>query len=241
MTRITPVLALVLALVLPQAARAQLTPAQLATHQVAALAPQLALLAGSPANLQALAAGLVLGQPIVLTATTPDGITQIVTLAPPAGTSANLQALMGGLTAGAPITLAGSTPAGAPTTLTFRVPGGPMSQFEAAQALGFAGQLLASQGIVNPSAEQVRAALLGGAVRTPAGTIAMRGVLEGRGTAQTAISTFGTSFGPTVSTSASPVFGTSFSPTLNPVQPGATGAAGPNGPPSIAAQMQGRR
>lgn len=317
MTKITPVLALVLALVLPQAARAQLTPAQLATQQVAALAPQLALLAGSPANLQALAAGLVLGQPIVLTATTPDGITQIVTLAPPApmtpqaaaqmletarqalvtrgiaaptpeqigvtlvggtlatplgntlvtgtlsgslnpaamqvqrqvaglaptgGSSANLQALMNGLTTGAPITLAGSTPAGAPTTLTFRVPGGPMSQFEAAQALGFAGQLLASQGIVNPTPEQVRAVLLGGAVRTPAGTIAVRGVLEGRGTAQTAISTFGTSFSPTVSTSASPVFGTSFSPTtLNPAQPGATGAAGPNGPPSIAAQMQGRR
>jgi hypothetical protein len=321
MTKITPVLAplfaLLVALALPQAARAQLAPAQLAAQQVTALAPQLALLAGSPANLQALAAGLVLGQPIVLTATTPDGITQTVTLAanaamtplvaaqvlegtrqalitrgiaaptpeqvgatlvggtlatplgntlvsgtltgsvnpaamqiqrqvaglaPGAGTNANpnLQALNNGLTTGAPITLTGNDLAGAASSLTFQVPGGPMTQLEASQTLAFASQLLASQGIVNPSADQIRAALLGGEVLTPTGPRALRGVTEGRGTVQTAISTFGTSFSPSVSTSTSPVFGTSFSPTVTPGQPGATGA-GPNGPPSIAAQLQGRR
>lgn len=319
MTKITPVLvplfALIVGLLVPQAARAQLSPAQLAAQQVTALAPQLALLAGSPANLQALAAGLVLGQPIVLTATTPDGITQTVTLAANAamtplaaaqvlesarqaliargiaaptpeqvgamlvggtlatplgntlvagtltgsinpaamqvqrqvaglagvgGTTANLRALTTGLTTGTPITLSGTTAAGAPTSLTFRVPGGRMSEFEAAQALGFAGQLLASQGIVNPTPDQVRAALLGGTVAAPAGPVALRGVLEGRGTVQTALSTFGTSFSPSVSTSTSQVFGTSFSPTVAPGPLGATGT-GPNGPPSIAAQLQGRR
>lgn len=331
MTKITPVVAplfaLVVALALPQAARAQLTPAQIAAQQVTALAPQLLLLAGSPANLEALAAGLVLGQPIVLTATTPDGITQTVTLSPSApltpqaaaqileaarqalivrgiasptpeqvgamlvggtlatplgntlvsgvlsgsvnpgamqvqrqvaglagtgGNTANLRALTTGLTAGTPITLTGTSTTGAPISVTFGVPGGRMTEFEAAQALGFAGQLLASQGIVNPTPEQIRAALVGGTVATPTGTVSLRGVLEGRGTAQTALSTFGTSFSPSVNTSASQVFGTSFSPTFTPRQLGAAGTAagagspgspgaGSNGPPSIAAQMQGRR
>jgi hypothetical protein len=300
MPRIPAVLVLASSLFLSQAAHAQLTPAQLAAQQVSAIAPQLALLAGSPANLQALAAGLVLGQPIVLTATTPDGITQTVTLAAnaamtpqtaaqvleaarqalitrgiaaptpeqvgailvggtlatplgntlvpgtltgtinpaamqvqrqvaglggAAGTSANLQALQQGLTTGTPIRLTGGTPA-APTVLTFQVPGGRMSEFEATQAIGFAGQLLAAQGIVNPTPAQIRAALVGGSVLTPSGVVALRGVLEGRGAAQTAISTFGTSTSPSVATSASPIFGA---------------GGGPNGPPSIAAQMQGRR
>jgi hypothetical protein len=298
---------------------AALTPAQLAAQQVTALAPQLAAFAGSPANLQALAAGLVLGQPIVMTATTPDGISQLVTvnafgtmtpavaaqalerarqaliargiaqptpeqigvaltggtlptpvgnalvagtltgtvnpaamlvqrqvagLSPTGPNAANVQSLLTGLTSGQPITLAGTTPAGAPTQLTFGIPGGAMSAAEASQTLQFASQLLATQGITNPTPEQVRAALLGGTVNTPAGAVALRGVLEGRGTPQTAISTFGTSFSPafTFNTSASPIVGTSNSPTT--VVPGAAaaGAAGsPNGAPSIAVQMQGRR
>lgn len=303
-------------LLAPAATRAQ-TPAELAAQQVNALAPQLALLAGSASNFQSLAAGLVLGQPIVLTATGTDGIVQTVTLAPPiamtpaaaaqtlerarqalivrgiaaptpeqigvaltggtlptpvgnalvagtlsgtinpaamqiqrqpvglspvGGTPSNLRSLTAGLTSGQPITLTGTTPAGAPSTLTFRVPGGPLTPLEAAQALQFAGQLLASQGIVNPTPEQTRAALLGGAVAGTGGPVVLRGVLEGRGTVQTAVSGFGTSFSPIVNTSASPIFGTSFSPTFpTPSAPGAPAAAGPNGAPSIAAQMQGRR
>ncbi|HYD57471.1 MAG TPA: hypothetical protein VEB41_11235 [Burkholderiales bacterium] len=293
------------------------TPAQLAAQQVLALAPQLAAFAGSPANLQALAAGLVLGQPLVMTATTPDGITQVVTLNPPAGmtpqvaaqvleqtrqalivrgialptpeqigvaltggtlatpvgnalvpgtltgtinpaamqvqrqvsglagtpgVNPTVQALLNGLTTGAPITLTGTSANGAPLSATFRAPGGPMSAFEASQALQFANQLLASQGIVNPTPQQIQAALLGGTVAGAGGPVAVRGVLEGRGTVQTAISGFGTSFSPFFHTSASPFVGTSNSPTIVPggaaVGPG---AGSRNGAPSIAVQMQGRR
>lgn len=328
-----------LLVLVPAGARAQ-TAAELAVQQVAALAPQLALLAGSTANLQSLAAGLVLGQPIVLTAVTPDGIAQTVTLAPAsamapaaaaqlleqtrqmlitrgiasptpeqvgvaltggtlptpvgnalvagtltgtvnpaamqvqrqvaglaplAGSNANLQSLTQGLTSGTPITLTGATPGGTPTSTTFSAPGGAMSAFEASQALQFAGQLLAAQGIVNPTPDQVRAALLGGTVTGPAGQVSLRGVLEGRGTAQTAISGSGTSDSPTVSTSASPIIGTSASPTTVPGSatgaalgptvpdrpaagareasaPSPAAAAGPsNGAPSPAVQLQGRR
>lgn len=316
MTKILSFVVVTLILLAPAASRAQ-TPAELAAQQVNALAPQLALLAGSASNFQSLAAGLVLGQPIVITATGGDGIVQTVTLAPPVamtpsaaaqtlerarqalivrgiaaptpeqvgvaltggtlptpvgntlvtgtltgtinpaamqiqrqpvglspvgGTPANLQSLTTGLTSGRPITLTGTTPAGTPTTLTFNVPGGPLTPIEAAQALQFAGQLLASQGIANPTPEQTRAALLGGSVAGAGGPVNLRGVLEGRGTVQTAVSGFGTSFSPIVNTSASPIFGTSFSPTFpTPSAPGAPAAAGPNGAPSIAAQMQGRR
>jgi hypothetical protein len=319
MTRFLPLALALSVLASSGAALAQTTPAQLAAQQVTALAPQLVPFAGSLANLQSLAAGLVLGQPVTLIATTPDGITQTVTLAaPPAvspqvaaqqlertrqalitrgiatptpeqigvaltggtlptplgnvivpgtltgsvnpagmqiqrqvaglspvgGSTQNLQNLTTGLTQGTPITLTGTTPAGAPTSLTFQVPGGRMSPLEASQMLQFAGQLLASQGIVNPTPEQTRAALLGGTVATPNGNVALRGVLEGRGTVQTAVSNPGTSFSPTVNTSASPVFGTSFSPTFpTPGLPGSASAGGSdrNGPPSPAAQMQGRR
>lgn len=309
-----------LTLASPGISRAQ-TPADLAAQQVTALAPQLALMAGSVANLRSLAAGLVLGQPITLTAVTPDGIAQTVMLTPPAamtplaaaqllentrqalitrgiatptpeqvgvaltggtlptpvgnalvpgtltgtinpaalqvqrqvaglsplggsGANANLQSLTNGLTTGAPITLTGTTAAGAPTTTTFQVPGGALSTFEASQALQFAGQLLASQGIANPTPDQVRAALLGGPVDAPAGPVTLRGVLEGRGTAQTALSRFGTSDSPATNTSFSPILGTSNSPVFAPGAP--TGAASSatanrNGPPSPAAQMQGRR
>lgn len=323
MPPIVPVVLAALLVLSSAGARAQ-TPAELATQQVAGLAPQLALLAGSAANLQALAAGLVLGQPIVLTAVTPDGIAQTVTLTPPApmtpaaaaqllertrqvlitrgigsptpeqvavalsggtlptpagvvpvtgtltgtmnpqavqvqrqvaglsslgGANANLQALTAGLTSGRPIALAGTTATGAPTSLTFSVPGGAMPAFEASLALQFAGQLLASQGIVNPSPEQIRAALLGGTVPGPAGPVALRGVLEGRGTPQTAVPGFGTSTSPATHTSDSAVFATSESPTTaSGAAPAAgAGASAPgsasssNGPPSPAAQIQGRR
>lgn len=339
MPRTIPVVLAALLAFSSAGARAQ-TAAELALQQVAGLAPQLALMAGSTANLQSLAAGLVLGQPIVLTAVTPDGIAQTVTLsptaamtpaaaaqvleqtrqvlitrgiasptpeqigvaltggtlptpvgnalvagtltgtvnpaamqvqrqvaglAPLAGSSTNLQNLTTGLTSGRPITLTGTTVGGTPTSTTFSVPGGPMSAFEASQALQFAGQLLAAQGIVNPTPEQIRAALLGGTVSGPAGPVSLRGVLEGRGTAQTAISGFGTSTSPSVNTSASPLVGTSTSPTtapgsataapVTPTIPDRAATAGreasapstptalapTNGAPSPAVQLQGRR
>jgi hypothetical protein len=303
MPRLAPLVLTAFLVISSAGARAQ-TAAELAAQQVTGLAPQLALLAGSAANLQALAAGLVLGQQIVLTAVTPDGIAQTVTLTPPAamtpaaaaqllertrqalitrgiasptpeqvavaltggtlptpvgntlvtgtmtgtvnpaamqvqrqvaglsslsGSSATLESLTTGLTTGRPITLTGTTATGTPTSVTFTAPGGPMNAFEASLALQFAGQLLASQGIVNPTPEQIRAALLGGTVTGPAGPVALRGVLEGRGTAQTAISGFGTSTSPAVNTSASPILGTSASPTTVPGASPSTGGGASTG------------
>lgn len=314
------ILAVSLLFALPAgSAFSQQTP-QAIGQQVTRIAPQLIAFAGSPANLQALAAGLVQGQPIVLGATTADGITQTVTISPtapltvenaaialerarqllitrgisaptpeqigvalvggtlsaplgnslvngvlsgtvnpaamqvqrqvaglqPGGTaSPNLQSLTTGLTQGSTVTLRGAGPDGQPQTLTFTPPGGAMSALEAGQAMQLAGQLLAAQGLINPTPEQIRAAFLGGTLSTVNGIVAVRGVLEGRGTS--AVSTIGSTVGtsaspitgtsasPSVSTSASPRFGTSNTPIVN----GAS--AGPNGPPSPAAQMQGRR
>jgi hypothetical protein len=316
MTRFVSAAAAAALLAWASAAFTQQTPEQIAAQQVAALAPQLGLLAGTPGNFQSLAAGLVLGQPVVMTATTQDGITQTVTLTPTGtmtplvaaqtlerarqalivrgiaaptpeqvgialtggtlvtplgstlipgaltggvnpgamtvqrqiaglsgigGSAANTQALTTGLTNGTPITLTGTTPAGQPTSVTFTAPGGAMSALETTQMLQFASQLLASQGIINPTPEQIRAALLGGTVQSATGqAVSVRGVLEGRGAAQTAVSSpVGTSFSPTVNTSASPIVGTSNSPVVG--NPGTAPGALGNGAPSPAAQMQGRR
>jgi len=79
---------------------------------------------------------------------------------------------------------------------------GPMSVFEVNQALQLAANLLAQQGIVNPTPEQLRIALLGGNVVTTTGsTIALQGVLQGalRNTSDSSL----------VNTSTSPLFGTS--------------------------------
>jgi hypothetical protein len=79
---------------------------------------------------------------------------------------------------------------------------GPMSLFDVNQALQLAANALAQQGIVNPTPEQLRSALLGGNVITASGaTIALQGVLQG--------TLRNTSDSPLVNTSASPLFGTS--------------------------------
>jgi hypothetical protein len=175
---------------------------------------------------------------------------------PFAGSAANLQNLSTGLTQGGAISL--SSAAG--QTVTFTAPGGVMSPLEANQTLQLASQLLVSQGITNPTPEQIRAALLGGTVPTPFGTnVLLRGVLEGRGSP--ASPTF-TTTNPTFTTSnpslsgSNPAF-TSATPGITPSStPGFASPAGafpgtatgssvgsstPNGPPSPAAQMQGRR
>jgi hypothetical protein len=228
---------------------------------------------------------------------------QPVTAAPFGGSTANFQNLTTGLTRGGPITLTATSPAGAVQNLTFSVPGAPLSALEATQTLQLANQLLASQSIANPTPEQIRTALIGGVLNTGTNSVAVQGILQGRGTVSTAPSPVGTSSSPTVNTSASrigitsasptvttstsPVVGTSVSPTVttsvtptvntsaspvvsstapivNPaVNPTATGVTAPapgvtgtaaagtstapastgasNGPPSPAAQMQGRR
>jgi hypothetical protein len=268
-----------------------------AAQQVALLAPQLLAFAGSQANFEALAAGLLQGVPIVITSTGTDGIQQTVTIQPPAalsagdaarvletarqalisrgiaaptaeqigvtlvggalptplgavpvtgaltgatapvlqidrqlagaatfgGSPANVQSLTTGLITGAPITLTTTNAAGPSQVVTFTAPGGPMSALEASQAISLASQLLAAQGILAPTAEQMRVALLGGVLATANGTVAIQGVLQGRGTVATSASGLTTSASTLFNTSATPLpsIGTSFSPTFS------TGTSGP--------------
>src|SRR5262245_45671107 len=52
-------------------------------QQIISSSPQLVVFAGSDANLQSLANGLALGQPVTLVTQTPDGLLQIATFTPP--------------------------------------------------------------------------------------------------------------------------------------------------------------
>lgn len=126
--------------------------------------------------------------------------------------SANMQALRAGLAQGTPVTLAG--PGG---SVTFGAPpGGPLSSLEINQALQLASVLLAQQGILDPTAEQLRAALLGGNLATANGSVALQGVLQGRvrntsdspiGASTSNSRLFGTSDSRTAGTSATPALG----------------------------------
>ena len=100
-------------------------------------------------------------------------------LRPFSGSRENYAGLSEGLREGKPITLKAITPGGAP--VTFTPPGGPMSELEARQTLKLASDLLASQGIHDPTPEQVRAAIVGGRLPLAGGqSVLLRGVLEGR-------------------------------------------------------------
>ncbi len=168
------------------------------------------------------------------------------------GSVANFQSLTAGLTRGGPITLAAAGSVGAVQNLTFSVPGAPLTPLEASQALQLANRLLSQQGVSNPTPEQIRTALLGGILNTGTNSVAVQGVLQGRGTTApgptvaTSVSpSVNTSNSPAASTSASPTVSTSASQALNtsaspaPGVPASAGAS--NGSPSPAAQMQGRR
>lgn len=129
----------------------------------------------------------------------------------PAGSStlnlsaADLQALRTGLAQGSPITLGATTPTGASQVSSFSVPGGPMNAFEVNQSLQLASALLAQQGILNPTPDQIRVALVGGTLTGISGAnIPVQGVLQGRVTS--------TSTSPAFNTSNSPFFGTSNTP-----------------------------
>jgi hypothetical protein len=94
-----------------------------------------------------------------------------------AGSESNYRNLVRSLEQGAAVTL---TVPGRPA-VQFTAPGGPMSAQEVQQALQLARELLAAQGIHQPTAEQLRAALVGGSVAAASGAqVALRGVLEGR-------------------------------------------------------------
>jgi hypothetical protein len=121
---------------------------------------------------------------------------------------ANSVALRSALERGTSATLALTTDAGATQTVIFPAVGGPMTPLEVNQALQLASALLAQQGILNPTPDQIRAALVGGTVVSASGTpVPLQGVLQGR--------VVSTSASPAVPTSASPLVGTSTSPNLS--------------------------
>jgi len=141
-------------------------------------------------------------------------------------TAANLQALQAGLAQNTPVTLAGASGG-----VTFGAPGRALTPFEINQALQLASVMLAQQGILDPTPEQLRAALLGGTLATAAGSVPVQGILQGqvRNTSDSSIAG-NTSNGPLVGTSDSRVVGTSnASPSVNAAPrallvPGATAA-----------------
>lgn len=135
--------------------------------------------------------------------------------------AAQLQAVRNALTSGTRTTLTTGTGA-ASQSVTF-VPTGRLSDAEATQALQSAASLLAQQGVLNPTAEQLRVALFGGTLATNGLPVVLGGVLQPavRNTSDSRI--LNTSASPAGSTSASPLFGTSNTP----AQVGITTSAAP--------------
>jgi hypothetical protein len=123
----------------------------------------------------------------------------------------DLVALRNSLATGTGVTLANADGTG--RNVSFPQTGLRMSDFEVNQSLQLAAGLLAQQGIVNPTAEQLRVALFGGSLVTASGsTVPLQGVLQGR-TRNTSDSRIAaTSASPTVSTSSSSLTGTSNTP-----------------------------
>lgn len=125
---------------------------------------------------------------------------------PLGGSVTNFQSIHAGLRQGTPITLTGLVN-GVQQSVTFTPASGPLSAIEADQAVQIAAQTLASVGITSPTPDQIRAALVGGAIQVAGGSITLQGALQNRATATT--STSGA-----VGTSNSTLVGTSNSPTV---------------------------
>jgi hypothetical protein len=132
---------------------------------------------------------------------------------------AQLQAVRNALATGSGVTLTTGTGTGTTQNVSFTPTGGRMSDFQVNQTLQLAATLLAQQGILNPTAEQLRVALFGGALVAANGiSVTVQGVLQGQ--------VQSTSNSRDLSTSASPVSGTS--DTAAPVSrtPGSASAIG---------------
>jgi hypothetical protein len=102
-----------------------------------------------------------------------------------AGSPENSTALVNGLRTGQPITLNSTgAPGGTITTTTFAPPTKPMGYGNIRIALSLAQQQLASQGITQPTPQQLQTALVGGQVASTNGaavqTTDMQGVLQMR-------------------------------------------------------------
>jgi hypothetical protein len=122
------------------------------------------------------------------TATTPIQVRNELALLPSVGaapglnlSAANLEALRSALAQGSPVTLTSTTPTGLTQNVVFTPPGGPMNAFEVNLALQLAASLLAQQGILNPTPDQIRVALLGGTLQSASGaSVNVQGVIQGR-------------------------------------------------------------
>lgn len=90
-----------------------------------------------------------------------------------AGSGANLESLAAGLRHGSEITLNGSG-----ESVSFTPPTRPMGYGNVTRALDLANRQLAAAGITDPSPQEIRAALTGGTVSTPTGSLTLDGVLQ---------------------------------------------------------------
>src|SRR6185295_13919982 len=120
---------------------------------------------------------------------------------------AQLVAVRNALATGGGVTLMGS--GGAPNVV-ISATGVRLSDAEVNQALQLAATLLASQGVLNPTADQLRVALFGGTlIGTNGVAVALQGVLQGqlRNTSSSTASV--TSVSPLTNTSSSSLTGTS--------------------------------
>ena len=124
-----------------------------------------------------------------------------------AGSTANSSSLVSGLRNGSPITLASTDAKGVITETTFAPPTGKMGYGNVFISLGLAQQQLTNLGITQPTAEQIRASLIGGDVTVigangQSTTTTMTGVLtlrsQGMGWGQIA-QTYGYKLGPVIS------------------------------------------
>jgi hypothetical protein len=130
-------------------------------------------------------------------------------------TNAEVLAIRNALATGTGLTLVNTSPGGQSVALpqtNLR-----MSELEITQSLQLAAALLAQQGILDPTAEQLRTALFGGSIVTASGrAVPLQGVLQGRVRNTSDSPSVNVSASPAVNTSASPFFGTSDSRPANP-------------------------
>jgi len=98
-----------------------------------------------------------------------------------AGGEVNFQNLALGLSLGLPVTLTTGVAPGLTQVVTFQ-PTTTMTPLAIAQTLEAVRQQLIALGIASPNAQQLGTALVGGTLGTPAGTVAMSGVVAINGT-----------------------------------------------------------
>jgi hypothetical protein len=150
--------------------------------------------------------------------------------------AAQLQAVRNALATGTAVTLTTGSAAGTAQNVNF-APTGRLSDFEVNQTLQLAAVLLAQQGILNPTADQLRVALFGGAIVASNGTsVPVQGVLQGQVRNTSNSRDVNTSASPTLSTSTSPGLSTSASPNLG---TGALPGAGTTDTPAVARSAGG--